>query len=78
MDPVLMKNDLVTRSFEQCGTVGRAWRGNFSIKNHSMAGDLRSWAWSDITPNWCRFEQGFSDDGGKTCEIDWVNTCARG
>jgi hypothetical protein len=32
---------------------------------------------SDITPNSCRFEQAFSDDGGKTWEVNWVATDAR-
>jgi hypothetical protein len=27
---------------------------------------------SDITPNSCRFEQAFSDDGGKSWEVNWV------
>jgi hypothetical protein len=27
--------------------------------------------WSDITPNSCHFEQAFSDDGGKTWEVNW-------
>ncbi len=27
---------------------------------------------SDITPNSCRFEQAFSDDGGQTWEVNWV------
>jgi hypothetical protein len=27
---------------------------------------------SDITPASCRFEQAFSDDGGKTWEVNWV------
>jgi hypothetical protein len=27
---------------------------------------------TDITPTSCRFEQSFSDDGGKTWELNWV------
>ena len=32
---------------------------------------------SDVTPNSCRFEQSFSDDGGKTWEVNWVATDTR-
>jgi hypothetical protein len=28
--------------------------------------------WSDITPSSCHFEQAFSDDGGKTWEVNWI------
>lgn len=28
--------------------------------------------WSDISPTSCRFEQAFSDDGGKTWEVNWI------
>ncbi len=31
----------------------------------------------DITPRSCRFEQAFSDDGGKTWEVNWVATDTR-
>jgi hypothetical protein len=32
---------------------------------------------SDITPNSCRFEQAFSDDGGKSWEVNWIATDTR-
>ena len=32
---------------------------------------------SDITVNSCRFEQAFSDDGGKTWEVNWIATDTR-
>lgn len=32
---------------------------------------------TDITPDSCRFEQSFSDDGGQTWELNWVATDTR-
>lgn len=32
---------------------------------------------SDITANSCHFEQAFSDDGGKTWEVNWIATDTR-
>ena len=32
---------------------------------------------SDVTAHSCRFEQAFSDDGGKTWEVNWIATDAR-
>jgi hypothetical protein len=33
--------------------------------------------WSDITTSSCHFEQAFSEDGGKTWEVNWVATDTR-
>ena len=32
---------------------------------------------SDVTATSCRFEQAFSDDGGKTWEVNWIATDTR-
>lgn len=32
---------------------------------------------SGVTPNSCHFEQSFSDDGGKTWEVNWIATDTR-
>jgi hypothetical protein len=33
--------------------------------------------WSQITPNSAHFEQSFSDDGGKTWEVNWITDQTR-
>ncbi len=33
--------------------------------------------WSDITPNSAHFEQAYSDDGGKTWEVNWITDQTR-
>lgn len=38
---------------------------------------LVRYVWSNITPNSAHFEQSFSDDGGKTWEVNWVTDQTR-
>jgi hypothetical protein len=38
---------------------------------------LVRYVWSDITPTSARFEQSFSEDGGKTWEPNWITTQER-
>jgi hypothetical protein len=38
---------------------------------------LIRYAWSDITPTTAHFEQAFSDDGGKTWEVNWITDQVR-
>jgi hypothetical protein len=33
--------------------------------------------WSDMTPSSCHFEQAYSEDGGKTWEVNWIATDTR-
>jgi hypothetical protein len=61
-------------------TIGefRDGRGEFYQKD-SLNGRsiLVRFVISDITPTSCRFEQAFSDDGGKTWEVNWIATDTR-
>jgi hypothetical protein len=38
---------------------------------------LVRYVWSGITPNSAHFEQSFSDDGGKTWEVNWITDQVR-
>ena len=38
---------------------------------------LVRYVWSEITPNSAHFEQSFSDDGGKTWEVNWITNQTR-
>jgi len=61
-------------------TIGefRAGRGEF-FDQETLNGRaiLVRFVISDITPNSCRFEQAFSDDGGRTWEVNWIATDTR-
>jgi hypothetical protein len=38
---------------------------------------LVRYIWSDITPSTAHFEQSYSDDGGKTWEVNWITDQTR-
>jgi hypothetical protein len=61
-------------------TIGgfRAGRGEF-FDQETLNGRaiLVRFVISDITPDSCRFEQAFSDDGGRTWEVNWIATDTR-
>jgi hypothetical protein len=69
------------------GTLGVPTIGSFNAKNgrgeffdqETFNGRtiLVRYLWSDITPTSARFEQSFSDDGGKTWEPNWITTQVR-
>ena len=54
------------------------WIGfsNFEIAYNGRVILIR-YLWSDITPNSAHFEQSFSDDGGKTWEVNWITDQTR-
>jgi hypothetical protein len=56
-------------------TIGEFKNGRGEFFNQETFNDraiLVRFVISDIKPNSCRFEQSFSDDGGKTWEVNWI------
>ncbi|MGN6516151.1 MAG: hypothetical protein ACTHLR_09970 [Rhizomicrobium sp.] len=61
-------------------TVGAFANGVGTFYDQERIGDrmiLVRNVWSNITPTSGRFEQAFSDDGGKTWEVNWIATDTR-
>lgn len=61
-------------------TIGefRNGRGEFyDQENFNGRAVLVQFVISDITPSSCHFEQAFSEDGGKTWEVNWIATDTR-
>jgi hypothetical protein len=62
-------------------TIGEFKNGRgefFSQETLSERAILVRFVISDITPDSCRFEQAFSDDGSKTWEVNWIAIDTRG
>jgi len=61
-------------------TIGEFKHGRGEFYNQEMLDGraiLVRFVISEITANSCRFEQAFSDDGGKTWEVNWIATDTR-
>ena len=63
-------------------TIGRFQNGRGEFFDTEPAGPngraiLVRYIWSDITPTTAHFEQSFSDDGGKTWEVNWITDQTR-
>jgi hypothetical protein len=58
-------------------TIGKFENGHGEFYDQESFNDgaiLVRFVISDITQNSCRFEQAFSNDGGKTWEVNWIAT----
>ena len=56
-------------------TIGEFRNGRGEFYNQETINDrtvLVRFIISDVKPDSCRFEQAFSDDGGKTWEVNWI------
>ena len=61
-------------------TVGEFKDGRGEFYDHEPINGrmtLVRFIWSAITPNSAHFEQSFSDDGGKTWEVNWITDQTR-
>src|SRR5262245_58212050 len=63
-------------------TIGEFKNGRGEFFNTEPSGPngrsvLVRFVWSDITPNSAHFEQSFSEDGGKTWEVNWITDQTR-
>jgi hypothetical protein len=67
-------------SFSMPATVGRWTNGRGEFYDHEEWNGrwiLVRFTWSDITPTSAHFEQAFSEDGGKTWEVNWISNITR-
>jgi hypothetical protein len=66
--------------FDPPPTVGRWTNGRGEFYDQELfegKSIFVRYVWSDITPTSAHFEQSFSDDGGKTWEVNWISDITR-
>ena len=67
-------------AFSMPPTVGRWKDGRGEFYDHEDWNGrwiLVRYVWSDVTPTSAHFEQAFSEDGGKTWEVNWISNITR-
>jgi hypothetical protein len=67
-------------AFSMPPTVGRWKDGRGEFYDHEEWNGrwiLVRYVWSDVTPTSAHFEQAFSEDGGKTWEVNWISNVRR-
>jgi hypothetical protein len=67
-------------SFSMPATVGRWTNGKGEFYDHEEWNGrwiLVRFTWSDVTPTSAHFEQAFSEDGGRTWEVNWISNLHR-
>jgi hypothetical protein len=66
--------------FSMPATVGRWTNGRGEFYDHEQLNGrwiLVRYVWSNVTPTSAHFEQAFSEDGGKTWEVNWISNITR-
>lgn len=67
-------------AFSMPPTVGRWKDGRGEFYDHEELNGrwiLVRYVWSDLTPTSAHFEQAFSEDAGKTWEVNWISNIRR-
>jgi hypothetical protein len=73
-------SNMKSGAFSMPATVGRWKDGRGEFYDHEELNGrwiLVRYVWSDVTPTAAHFEQAFSEDGGKTWEVNWISNITR-
>jgi hypothetical protein len=73
-------SNMKSGAFSMPATVGRWKDGRGEFYDHEELNGrwiLVRYVWSDVTATAAHFEQAFSEDGGKTWEVNWISNITR-